>query len=223
MKVNSKTESFYFELKEGLNIYLNELKSKEMTILHNKTTIYEMLQQQFDLNKRKEQYVIELKDIFLINQYMLELSKQSVDDNNIINEDIDFLYYINDILITALVHYLEAYFNDLKIDFFAENCIEIKESQIELRNVLSALYPEKTVMGLYVFIDGIIDTGIEFTLSEESCENKVLLEQELYCLTKQINYYRLNNQYFDDTSAYNEISVDDITDKVLASIDNMCF
>ena len=106
MKVNSKTESFYFELKEGLNAYLNELKSKEITILHNKTTIYEMLQQQFDLNKRKDQYVIELKDIFLINQYMSELSKQSVDDNNIINEDIDFLYYVNDILITALVHYL---------------------------------------------------------------------------------------------------------------------
>lgn len=222
MKVNSKTESFYHELKQGLNTYLNLLKRKEIEISNDRINLYIWLEKQLILNERKDLYFVELKDIFLINKYIGELSKESLNkDVDMISEDVDILYYMNNVLVDAIENYLEEYFKDIEVDFFEENFIELKESQIEVRNTNSILYPGKKIKGLYIYIDGFVDAGIEFILSEEACINKILLEQELYNLTKQINFYRLNTAHLHYELKEQHDDLDSISKKLLESIDNM--
>lgn len=222
MKVNSRTESFYYELKQGLNSYLNLLKRKEIETSENKTNLYAWLEKQLILNERKDLYFVELKDIFLINKYIgCLLDNNSNKNDDIVSEDIDILYYMNNILVSAIENYLEEYFKDIEVDFPTEIFVEPKESQIEIRTTSSIVYPGKKVQGLYIYIDGIIGTDIELILSEETCTNKTLLEEELYNLTKKINFYRLNNIYFTCTSSDKSDDFNSIADRLLASTDNL--
>lgn len=117
---------------------------------------------------------------------LIELSESYFkEDDEIIDDDVDFTFFMHNIFITCIAEYLVDYFKELGYNYSFDDIYEIDSSGYDIYKIKSS--DNKDINCLEMDIKGYLNGKYTFSITEEDCKTNESLKVKLDDFAKYVD------------------------------------